>query len=69
MVIKLFIQGFFLSRSSIYQLPVSFAAYTEFSKTFGVEGYEYSNIKSLEIAMENLKISIYSYQFHAYICY
>jgi hypothetical protein len=68
MYIKLFIEGF-LSRSSIYQLPVSSAAFIEFSKAFGVEDYEYTNIKSLEIATENLKISIYNYHFHARIYY
>jgi hypothetical protein len=36
-------------------LPVSSAAFAEFSNTFGVEGYEYTNIKFLEIANGNLK--------------
>jgi hypothetical protein len=31
-------------------LPVSSAAFTVFSKTFGVEAYEYTNMKSLETA-------------------
>jgi hypothetical protein len=50
-------------------MPVSPATFTEFSKAFGVEGYEYTNIKSLEIAPENLKLSIYSYHFHARLYY
>jgi len=54
-VIKLLIQGFLFSRSSIYQLPFSPVAFTQFSKAFGVEGYEYTNIKSLETANGKFK--------------
>jgi len=36
-------------------LPVSSAAFTEFSKAFGVKGYEYTNIKSLETAKGKFK--------------
>jgi hypothetical protein len=36
-------------------LPFSPAAFIEFRKAFKLDGYEYTNIKSLEIANEKFK--------------